>query len=340
LLVKISVALCTHNGASFVGQQLMGLRWQTKPPYEVIVVDADSTDRTVEIVNAYADQVPYPVRIVRNTAPFGLIKNYEHAIRLCTGEAIALCHQDDLWQPDKLRKLARVLEREPGVGGVFSDGSLIDEHSRELSGSLWQRLGFTLRQQTAFNRNPALNILLQKNVVTVSTLLFRYRFVEQITPIAPEWSLAAWIAVLVAAQSHLVAVPDALISYRVHPTRQVGKAVSPWQETIRGDADRTVSAQDLMSVRWSVMAAKLAGLRIDPAYLQLVQKKASFLKTRSKLREQGLLGRFAGATAELPAYLRFSPGLSTYLRDLKGTGFDWDVATEVNAAAGSAINMW
>ena len=43
-----------------MGQQLMALRWQTKPPYEVVVWDDDSTDRTLDIVGSYADQMPLP----------------------------------------------------------------------------------------------------------------------------------------------------------------------------------------------------------------------------------------------------------------------------------------
>jgi glycosyltransferase involved in cell wall biosynthesis len=329
--VKVSVAMCTHNGAAFVGQQLMGLRWQTKPPYEVIVFDDDSSDRTVEIVKTHGDQVPYPVRIVQSTTRRELAKNYEHAISLCTGEAIALCDQDDLWQPDKLRRLASVLERDPGVGGVFSDASLIDDHSRQLRGSLWQRRGFALREQAAFNRNSALNILLQKNVVSGSTLLFRHGFVKQITPIPSEWWHDAWIAVLIAAQSRLVAEPDQLISYRVHATRQVGKTVSRRQETLQ--ADHIVAIQDLISVRWSLMAAKLVSLQVDPAYVRLVQAKVRFLTARSRLREQGLLGRLVGATAALPDYVRFSPGLMTYLRDINGTGLERDLVAEMGAAA-------
>ena len=331
--MKVSVAMCTFNGAKFVGQQLMGIRWQTKPPYEVIVCDDGSTDRTLEIIRAYADQVPYPVRLVRNAGHQGLTKNYEKVIGLCTGEAIALCDQDDLWQPDKLRKLAGVLEREPDVGGVFSDGSLIDDNSRQLRGSLWERREFTFRQQAAFNRSSALNILLQRNVVTGSTLLFRYGLARQVTPIPQEWGHDAWLAVLIAAQARLVAVPEPLVSYRLHPTRQVGMTVSRWQESLHNDLDHTGAAHDLMAARWSLMVAKLASLQVDPAYIRLAQAKVKFLKTRSMLRDQQLFARIVGATSALPGYVRFSRGLGSYLRDLNSAGDRRDLAAEVGHAS-------
>ena len=139
---------------------------------------------------------------------------------------------------------------------------------------------------------------------------------------------------LIAAQSRLVAAPDQLASYRVHATRQGGMAVSRWQGTSQPDSNQTVAIQDLISLRWSLMAAKVASLQVEPAYVRLVEAKVRFLKARSTLREQRTLGRFVGATAALPGYLRFSSGISTYLRDISSsTGLDWDAMTEMGAAS-------
>ncbi len=45
---------------------------------------------------------PFPVRFIRNEVKLGSTKNFEKAILRCSGDAIALCDQDDVWQKDKL----------------------------------------------------------------------------------------------------------------------------------------------------------------------------------------------------------------------------------------------
>ena len=55
---KISVVMCTYNGARFIREQLDSILNQTYPIYELIIQDDCSTDETVEIVKEY--QVRFP----------------------------------------------------------------------------------------------------------------------------------------------------------------------------------------------------------------------------------------------------------------------------------------
>lgn len=50
---KISVVMCTYNGARFIREQLDSILNQTYPIYELIIQDDCSTDETVEIVKEY-----------------------------------------------------------------------------------------------------------------------------------------------------------------------------------------------------------------------------------------------------------------------------------------------
>ena len=219
--MDISVAMCTYNGSKFLAEQLSSIREQTKLPHELVICDDDSTDATPRIVHAFALDAPFPVRFFRNQATLGSTRNFEKAINLCEGQAIALCDQDDIWQPNKLERLASVLDSEPQVGGVCSNAFLMDETSECFPDSLWERRNFTPRMQAAFQRNSALQ-LLQYNAATGATFAFRSEFVKQVTPIPPEWVHDAWIALLVATQSRVQLVPEKLISYRIHPAQQIG----------------------------------------------------------------------------------------------------------------------
>ena len=90
--MNISIAMCTYNGSRFLGEQLKSLAEQTMLPSELIICDDASTDATSAIVKGFADEAPFPVRLIRNEVTLGSTKNFEKAICLCAGEAIALCY--------------------------------------------------------------------------------------------------------------------------------------------------------------------------------------------------------------------------------------------------------
>ena len=46
--LSVSVALCTRNGAEFLGEQLDSILNQTMPPAQLVLSDDDSTDGTFD----------------------------------------------------------------------------------------------------------------------------------------------------------------------------------------------------------------------------------------------------------------------------------------------------
>jgi len=107
----VSVALCTYNGAAYLGEQLDSIVAQSRPPDELVVCDDGSTDGTVGLLQAFVPEAPFPVRLYRNERNRGFAKNFERAISLCTGDFIALSDQDDVWKPEKLARLATALAK-------------------------------------------------------------------------------------------------------------------------------------------------------------------------------------------------------------------------------------
>ncbi len=319
--MNVSVAMCTYNGAKYLPEQLRGIADQTALPHELIICDDRSTDATQEVVQDFAERAPFPVRFIRNERNLGSTKNFEKAIRLCRGDAIALCDQDDLWGERKLERLGEVLVRDSEAGGVFSDAALVDEHSRPLTESLWGRRQFTPKMQRALNQKGAAQILLEKNVVTGATFMFRSQFVDQVTPIPPEWVHDGWIAMLVASLSRLVALPDRLMSYRLHPEQQIGVQAARWQDALEVDKSKAVAAHERFTQRWSLMEKQLTVLPGDPSITRLLQRRVAFLQARTTLREQKLAGRLISATVLLPGYCKFSRGLLSYGRDITNAGY-------------------
>jgi glycosyltransferase involved in cell wall biosynthesis len=313
--MNISVAMCTYNGSRFLQAQLKTIGNQTRLPFELIVCDDGSTDATPEIVQAFAQSVTFPVHFIRNAVNLRSTKNFEKAIRLCQGEIIALCDQDDLWAPEKLRTMADILEREPEVAGVFSDAALIDDNGARMGGTLWGSVRFAAREQRAFHADQAF-FLIHRPAVTGAAFLFRSRFVNDILPIAPEWVHDAWIALILASLSKLKPVPALLISYRLHASQQLGvKTISKRAALRKGKQDR-IAFHRSNALQLSLMADKLATLPVHQKTAKYARAKARYMNKRATLLEGGRLPRIFQGMAVLRGHFRFGWGLVSYFRDL------------------------
>lgn len=226
--MKISIAMCTFNGAAYVREQLDSIAAQTRQPDEVIICDDCSSDETRVMLDCFAAAAPFPVHVHVNETNLGVVKNFERAIRMCDGDVIALCDQDDVWHAEKLRRLAAEFAASPSVGLVFTDAELIDQNLEPLHRRLWQStLGVADQRTIAAGR--AFELLALRNFVTGATAAFRGRFRDIVLPIPAGMNLIHdyWIALLIAAVADISFISDPLIKYRVHPRQQKGVALEP-----------------------------------------------------------------------------------------------------------------
>src|ERR1043166_10343033 len=99
--MRVSVAICTFNGAEFLPAQLESIATRTRPPDEIIICDDASTDDTRTVLESFAQTSLIPVSLHFAETNAGSIKNFERAIGLCTGDVIALSDQDDVWHADR-----------------------------------------------------------------------------------------------------------------------------------------------------------------------------------------------------------------------------------------------
>jgi glycosyltransferase involved in cell wall biosynthesis len=97
----ISVYCLTYNHEKYIRQTLEGfVRQKTDFPFEVIVHDDASTDKTAEIIHEYAEKYPdviIPILQKENQYSKGasIFKKYIYPI--LRGKYIAICEGDDYW---------------------------------------------------------------------------------------------------------------------------------------------------------------------------------------------------------------------------------------------------
>ncbi|HYH86463.1 MAG TPA: glycosyltransferase family 2 protein [Pyrinomonadaceae bacterium] len=220
--------MCTYNGGRYLREQLESISAQARTPDELVICDDRSADTTREVVESFAASAPFAVRFYVNEENLGSTKNFERAIGLCEGDVIALSDQDDVWHPDKLRRVEAALS-DGRAGLAFTDGEVVDEQLRPLGWRTWQLIRFGEKELQQFEAGGAFDVLLDHNVVTGATLAFRAGFRDLVLPIPTDIVHDGhrvihdgWIALLISAVAELAYVPELLIKYRQHPRQQLG----------------------------------------------------------------------------------------------------------------------
>lgn len=234
--MKFSVAMCTYNGADFLSDQLESIIAQSRQPDEIVVCDDGSTDETQTLLSQFAAMSPVLVSLHFNEKNLGSVKNFEKAIKLCSGDVIALSDQDDVWRADKLQLIEDAFRNAPKAGLVFSDAEIVDESLQSLERRMWDEVGFDAHKRKLIRQGRALEVLITGWTVTGATVAFRSEFVKLCLPIPDGIAMIhdGWIALNVAAVAEVLMIEDALIKYRQHARQQIGAPSKTETETEPG----------------------------------------------------------------------------------------------------------
>jgi glycosyltransferase involved in cell wall biosynthesis len=207
--------MATYNGAVFLEQQLESIAAQTLPPVELVVCDDGSSDGTVDLVMAFARKVLFPVRLHQNEVRLGFKANFMKAAGLCKGDLIAFCDQDDVWAPEKLKRMIIEFDKTSTVL-AYHNSYIIDEHNQWL-GLFWQE------GQYRFLSDPAIPRLLSPPpgyCIIIRSWLLDYQdlWFQSIDPYKNDERLAhdSWVFLSAAALGDRVLVKEPLASYRQH----------------------------------------------------------------------------------------------------------------------------
>jgi glycosyltransferase involved in cell wall biosynthesis len=211
----VSVTVCMHNAAAYVGATLDSLFAQTFQDFEVIVVDDGSTDGSADLVEGrYADSRLRLVRQRQQTLRIARPVSLAHV----RGEYFAILDSDDLWSPTKLARQVAAARAAPGAGLVFSDCGLIDPTGQPL-GLLSDQFDFGSIDLT---RGAAhLELLRRGNFVGISTAFAPMAAVRSVGGFNYSYQYVndydLWLRL--ARRYDLAFVAEPLAQYRIHATQ-------------------------------------------------------------------------------------------------------------------------
>ena len=154
---KISVITPTFNQADYIEHTILSVINQNYPNLEYIILDAGSTDGTVEIIKKYQDKLSFWSSEKDNGLYDAVYKGFEMA----TGDVFAWINSDDVYLPNCLFTVAEVFSEFPQVKWLQGANSHIDEKGRVVSvypSPYWTRFdlaagsNLSIQQESTFIR--------------------------------------------------------------------------------------------------------------------------------------------------------------------------------------------
>lgn len=134
--IMVSIYCLAYNHEAFIRDTLEGIVQQkTDFPFEVVVHDDASTDRTAEIIREYARKYPERIKPIYQTVnqySQGVDVVRKFVIPNLRGKYVAVCEGDDYWtDPEKLQRQVDVLEREPSYAACVHQTLEINWQNRK-----------------------------------------------------------------------------------------------------------------------------------------------------------------------------------------------------------------
>lgn len=159
----VSVIINCFNGEKYVHESINSLLNQTYTHWELIFWDNCSTDKTKIEFDKLSDPRLNYFLANKHTSQY---EARNQALKNCNGEFIAFLDVDDWWNKSKLEKQLKLFE-DKQVGFSCTNAWIINERKN--------------KKRIAFKDIPngkVLENLLQKNFVTMSTLMIRKNILE------------------------------------------------------------------------------------------------------------------------------------------------------------------
>ncbi|MBD2105157.1 glycosyltransferase family 2 protein [Leptolyngbya sp. FACHB-261] len=252
---KVSVVVPVYKVERYIAATIQSVLAQTYSDFELIIVDDESPDHSIEICQQFTDP---RIRIVYQKNR-GLAGARNTGIRHAQGQYLALLDSDDLWLPQKLERHIGHLESAPTVGVSFSRSAFIDETGEPLGTYQMPKLS-GITPEYLLCRNPIGNgsaPVLRREVLdairfqddlygTTEDFYFDDRFRQS-------EDIECWIRIAIQTQWQIEGIPEALTLYRVNSeglSANLLKQFESWEQVI--NKTRTY-APDVIA-RWGNVA--------------------------------------------------------------------------------------
>jgi len=214
----LSVVTPVYNSARYLSETLESVS-RLATPHEHLVVDGDSTDGTVELLEARDDPQLRWVSEPDRGQTHAVNKGFAQA----RGELLGWLNGDDEYVAAAVDRAVARLLREPGIDAVYGSMEITDED------------GITRRVYRPWRFNWRLYLFLG-DYVTTPTIIFRRKLLDPVGLLDETYVDAADYDFYLRLLRHarVERVPEPLVRFRYHPESKTGRDyVRGQQEALR-----------------------------------------------------------------------------------------------------------
>jgi glycosyltransferase involved in cell wall biosynthesis len=205
----VSVIIPVYNGERYLAETVQSVIDQTMTAWEIIAVNDGSSDRSLEILEAFREREPGRVRVI-TVKNGGVSRARNTGSALARGRYIAFLDQDDLWAPDKLRLQTALISgcNHPLI--TFTNETLIDEQ-----GTIIRENVLTLKESC---RGDIFASLLFDNFIPISSVMLEKELFIKAGGFDPSYALAEDFDLLLRVAKEIPAeyIDSPLLKYREH----------------------------------------------------------------------------------------------------------------------------
>jgi len=209
----VSISCTTYNHEKYIKDALTGfLIQETDFPFEILIHDDASSDKTPNIIREYQTEYPNlikPIYQIENQYSQGKKPSIEYNYPRAMGSYIALCEGDDYWiDPYKLHTQVDFLDRNPSFDICSTYSDVVDNFGKLLERR--HKLNKIIYKQYHF-------LVGKKFQTRTSTLLFRSHILKDKNLfLFPVFAGDSWLKIIATQKNNAIVLPFISSSYRVH----------------------------------------------------------------------------------------------------------------------------
>ncbi|MFI1744768.1 glycosyltransferase family 2 protein [Thalassobellus sediminis] len=199
----VSIITPMFNSEAFISETINSVLKQTYKNWELLLIDDNSQDKTLSIVQEYIKNYPQ-IKLLKNDTNQGAAISRNKGIDFAKGDYIAFLDADDLWKPEKLESQIKFMQTE-NCDVCYSSYELIKEN------------GEFLNKKVKALPHLSYNKLLKSNYIGNLTGIYNAKVLGKIkTPDLrkrQDWLL--WLAAIKKSGKKALSIQESLAYYRV-----------------------------------------------------------------------------------------------------------------------------
>lgn len=203
----VSIIMPTYNAEETISEALESILCQSYDNFELIILDDNSSDDTVNIIEQYQDK-----RIFLNISECNMRQAYQMNVGIAKskGEYIAIMHADDIAHKDKIKMQVDFLNKNLEIGICGTWGRDFNSAENINNGKPWRLPIKPGKCKAQLLFNPCFvhsSVMFRKDIVTFNKLKYK----ESLS-VAEDYNL--WLDF--AKVTKLSNIPFELLFYRKH----------------------------------------------------------------------------------------------------------------------------